>query len=367
MRPFIYERVGDAAEAVQTGTRPARQLHFLAGGTTLLDLMKLDVERPRIVADINELEGSALGRIASRPDPYVVAGVDDSAHLYAFGAVRTKVDVVHADRNTPGYMRSPPVVPYIYALESALDELAAKLGIDPIELRRINDTAVDPIDGRTYSSRSLMRCYDEAAQAFRWRERDPRPGSMRDGDWRVGMGCATALYPTHVGVATARVRLQPDGKARVQTAAHEIGNGAYTVIGQMATERLGVPLSSVAVELGDSNLPPAPIAGGSNTTAGACPAVLRACDAIRGKLLHAAVTANAGALAAAMPRRSRSRMAGSRRRTVQAKVLRSRSNDSAPASSKNTRNSFRPGLGLRRSSSFTPASSRQRAARTAGS
>jgi xanthine dehydrogenase YagR molybdenum-binding subunit len=230
--------------------------------------------------------------ISSRPDPYVVAGVEDSAQLYAYGAVATKVNVVHADRNTPGYMRSPPVVPYIFALESAMDEMAQKLGMDPIEFRRVNDTMTSPIGNRPFSSRSLMTCYDQAAEAFAWKERDAKVGSMRDGDWLVGYGCATAIYPTHTGPAAARVRLMPDGDVRVQIAAHEIGNGVYTVLGQMAAERLGVALSSVTVEVGDTRLPPAPVAGGSNTTASSCSAVLKACDAIRSKLFGAAVTAN---------------------------------------------------------------------------
>ena len=101
--------------------------------------------------------------ISSRPDPYCVAGVEDSAQLYAYGAITTKVNIVHADRGTPGFMRSPPVVPYIYALESAMDEMAIKLGIDPVEFRRINDTDKSPVDGKPYSSRSLMTCYDQAA------------------------------------------------------------------------------------------------------------------------------------------------------------------------------------------------------------
>lgn len=222
--------------------------------------------------------------ISSRPDPYVVAGVNETAHLYAFGAVATKVNIVRADRNTPGYMRSPPVVPYVYALESALDELAIKLDMDPVELRRINDTMTDPIDGKPYSSRSLMKCYDQAAEAFGWKRRNATPASMKDGDWLVGMGCATAVYPTHVGAATARVRMSANGHVRVQTAAHEIGNGIYTVLAQLASERLGVPLDAVSVEVGDSALPPAPVAGGSNTTASTCSAVLKACDAIRAKL-----------------------------------------------------------------------------------
>jgi xanthine dehydrogenase YagR molybdenum-binding subunit len=239
--------------------------------------------------------------VSSRPDPYVVAGVKESAHIYAFGAVQTKVNIVRADRNTPGFMRSPPVVPYIYALESAIDELALKLDMDPVELRRINDTMTDPIDGKPYSSRSLLKCYDEAAAAFGWKRREARPGSMRDGEWLIGWGCATAVYPTHVGAVTARVRLLPNGQVRVQTAAHEIGNGVYTVLAQLAAERLGVPLSSVTVEVGDSMLPPAPVAGGSNTTASTCSAVLKACDAIRDKLFHAASAANDGPLAGRSP------------------------------------------------------------------
>ena len=235
--------------------------------------------------------------ISSRPDPYVVAGVEDTAQLYAYGAVTTKVNLVHADRNTPGYMRSPPVVPYVYALESAMDEMAIKLGMDPIEFRRVNDTMTSPIGGKPYSSRSLMQCYDQAAAAFGWQSRKPQPRSMRDGDWLIGFGCATALYPTHVGPAAARVRLMPNGDVRVQTAAHEIGNGVYTVLAQVAAERLGVNLGSVRVEVGDSRFPPAPVAGGSNTTASTCSAVLKTCDAIRSKLFNAAVAAQEGPLA----------------------------------------------------------------------
>jgi xanthine dehydrogenase YagR molybdenum-binding subunit len=142
-----------------------------------------------------------------------------------------------------------------------------------------------------------MSCYDQAAEAFGWSQRDPQPGSMHDGDWLVGYGCATALYPTHTGPAAARVRLRPNGEARVQIAAHEIGNGAYTVIGQMAAERLGLDLNAVTVEIGDSQLPPAPVAGGSQTTASSCSAVLKTCDLIRTRLIRAAVTANDGPLA----------------------------------------------------------------------
>ena len=299
-RGQMTPRTALVALAARRLNRPVKLVPTRGQGFTIATYRAETRHRVRLGA---RRDGKLVGyvhegrEVTSRPDPYVVAGVEDSARMYAFGAVSTKVDIVHADRNTPGYMRSPPVVPYIYALESAMDELAGKLGMDPIELRRINDTMTDPIDGKPYSSRSLMRCYHEAANAFGWSARSPEPGSMRDGDWLVGFGCATACYPTHIGTATARVRLLPTGEVRVQTAAHEIGTGAYTVIGQMAAERLGVPLASVKVELGDSSLPPAPVAGGSNTTASVCSVVLKACDAIRDKLFRAATTANEGPLA----------------------------------------------------------------------
>jgi xanthine dehydrogenase YagR molybdenum-binding subunit len=221
--------------------------------------------------------------VTSRPDEYSVAGVEDSARLYGFGAVKTAVTMVHADRNTPGFMRSPPVVPYIYALESAMDELAVMLKMDPIELRRVNDSMTDAT-GKPWSSRSLMKCYDEAAERFGWSKRTAEPGSMREDDWLIGWGCASAIYPTHTGAAAARVQFSADGRARVQLAAHEIGTGVMTVVGQMAAERLSIPLDHVHVELGDSKLPPVPVAGGSNQTASCCTVVMKACDAIMAKL-----------------------------------------------------------------------------------
>lgn len=122
------------------------------------------------------------------------------------------VSIVRAARNTPGSMRSPPEVPYMFALESAMDELAFLLRMNPIELRRIYDTMNDPIGGKPYTSRSLMACCDVAAKAFGWQDRNPGPKSMQDGDWLVGYGCATARYPTQMATAAARVRLQRDGR-----------------------------------------------------------------------------------------------------------------------------------------------------------
>ena len=225
--------------------------------------------------------------VSSRPDAYAVGGTKTTTRLYACPNVDSLVSIVRADRNTPGFMRSPPEVPYMFALESAMDELAVKLRMDPIELRRINDTMKEPIGGKSYTSRSLMACFDEGAKAFGWSKRNMTPKSIADGDWLIGYGCATTCYPTQMAPAAARVQLRRDGRVRVQIAGHEIGNGAYTVIAQAAAEKLDVPYENVAVFIGDSDLPPAPVAGGSNSTASTCSAVITVCDSIRRRLLQA--------------------------------------------------------------------------------
>src|SRR6201986_695637 len=225
--------------------------------------------------------------ITSRPDPYAVGGTKTTTRMYACSNVDSLVSIVRADRNTPGFMRAPPELPYMFALESAMDELAYELKMDPIELRRVNDTMKEPIKGLPYTSRSLMACFEEGAKAFGWSKRKPEPKSMAEGDWLIGYGCATSCYPTQMAPAAARVRLERDGRVRVQIAGHEIGNGAYTVIGQAAAERLGVPVEKVSVFIGDSDLPPAPVAGGSNSTASTFSTVITVWKQIRQKLLKA--------------------------------------------------------------------------------
>ena len=218
--------------------------------------------------------------ITSRPDDYAVAGIDATTRMYACPNVASAVTLVHADRNTPGFMRAPAETPYVFALESAMDELAEKLGMDPIELRRINDTMHEPIKGLPFTSRSMMKCFDQGSAAFGWSKRNSKPGQMRDGDWLVGMGCAMSCYPSQQAPAAARVRLEASGTAQVAIACAEIGNGAYTVLAQTAALKLGIDLAKVKVVMGDSTLPPGPVAGGSVTTASACNAVAMACDAV---------------------------------------------------------------------------------------
>ena len=235
--------------------------------------------------------------VTSRPDPYAVAGVETTTRMYACPNISAKVSIVHADRATPGFMRAPAEVPYMFALESAMDELAVKLDMDPVELRRVNEPEKDPVKNLPYSSRTLMPCFDAAAKAFGWAKRGKQPGSMRDGDWLIGWGCATSCYPTHVAPAAVRVRITPDGQVLVQSAAHEIGTGIITIMGITAADRLGAKLDDVAVEIGDSRLPPAPVAGGSNSSASICNAISAACEQIRARVALAAVQANDGVFA----------------------------------------------------------------------
>jgi xanthine dehydrogenase YagR molybdenum-binding subunit len=222
--------------------------------------------------------------VTSRPSNYNVSGTETTARMYACPNILTKVSIVHADRNTPGFMRAPPDTPYMFPLESAMDELAAALGLCPIELRRRNDTERDPATGKRFSGRKLMECFDRAAERFGWRERTPQPGSMHDGDWLVGWGCASAAYPSNIAASAARVTLTAHGSARVEMAGQDIGTGAYTVAAMTAAERLGLQLDAVNVEFGDTRLPPAPLAAGSSHTASIVHAITTACERLKEQL-----------------------------------------------------------------------------------
>ena len=235
--------------------------------------------------------------VTSRPSYYNVSGTESTARMYAVLNIRTRVNIVHADRNTPGFMRAPPDTPYMFPLECAMDELAAELGIDPIELRRRNEPERDPVTGLAFSSRQLMRCFDQGADTFGWSKRDPRPGSMQEGDWLVGHGCAGAGYPSNISGTAARVTLRPGGKATVRLAGCDIGTGAYTVVAITTADRLGLAVDHVTVEMGDTELPPAALAAGSSHTASIAHAVTRACDDLRERLARAAATSNDGPLA----------------------------------------------------------------------
>ena len=301
-RGALTQRTALIAVASRRLNRPVKLVATRSQGFTIASYRAETRHHIRLAADRNSKFSALIHEgweVTSRADNYMVAGTDASTRLYACPNVASNVSIVHADRATPGFMRSPPELPYLFALESAVDELAVALKMDPIELRRINDTQREPIKGLPYTSRALMPCFDAAAKAFGWSRRQARPGSMHDGDWLIGWGCAATMYPTQMAPATARVTLSPRGTVGVQTAAHEIGNGAYTAVALTVADRLGVDMDKVTVELGDSELPPAPVAGGSNTTASVCNVVAEACEKIRARIAAAAVAAKDGPFARA--------------------------------------------------------------------
>ena len=230
--------------------------------------------------------------LTSRDDRFAVAGSDSTARLYACKNVRTLVKNVSTDRQAPGFMRAPPETPYLFAMESAMDELAHQLKIDPVELRLRNDTMVETVSGKPYTSRSLAQCIAKGSELFGWSNRNPEPGSHSSETEHIGWGYATAFYPTQMGPAQCTVTLtpQPDSTvhARVQVGTHEIGTGIRTVVTQTAADLLGLRLEDVDVVIGDSELPAAPLSAGSNSTATVCSVVAKACQNLQHRIARSA-------------------------------------------------------------------------------
>lgn len=199
--------------------------------------------------------------------------------MYGTPAMRTTHRLARLNVPAPSWMRAPGETPGMYALESAMDELAVALDMDPVELRIANEPAVEPESGLAFSSRHLVGCLREGAEQFGWAERDPRPGIRRQGRWLAGTGVAASTYPARRRPSTATAAVV-DGGYEVRIAAADIGTGARTVLGELAASVLGVDAASVRVVLGDSALPDAPLAGGSMGTASWGSAVAAACEAL---------------------------------------------------------------------------------------
>ncbi len=224
-----------------------------------------------------------------------------SEMLYACPNVAVTHRLVSLNRPLPTFMRAPGEASGSFALESAIDELAAAAGIDPIEIRLRNYADIDPHEDKPFSSKALHQCYRAGAEAFGWANRSPQPGSMRDGDVLIGWGMATATYPVNRSKSSARVIFDSDGGVVVQAATQDLGTGTYTIMAQLAADALQLPLHRVRFELGDSLFPPAPISGGSQTAASVGPAVLAAVEAAKQKLFTMALASNRPPLTGAAP------------------------------------------------------------------
>jgi len=192
------------------------------------------------------------------------------------------------------FMRAPGEAVGTFALECAIDELAERLDIDPVELRTRNEPEKDPLQGTPFSSRHLVAAWRMGAERFGWSARQNKPRMRQEGEWLVGLGCAAATYPYHrMPGGAARITLRRDGSAHLEFAAHEMGMGTATTHAMVAAERLGLPLAQVTVAYGDSALPGMILAGGSQQTASVGHAVIEAQRALVAKLLALAPAGSA--------------------------------------------------------------------------
>ncbi len=206
----------------------------------------------------------AMTRHNNVPEPFI----NPTRTLYRSDTFKLAVEVTYLDMLANTFMRAPGETPGSFALELAIDELAYELDIDPVELRLRNDPEQDPLNGQPFSSHHMAEAYRAGAERFGWAKRSSTPGAVREGEWQVGRGVATATYPYfRMPGGAARITLTRDGRASVATAAHEMGMGTATALTQVAAERLGLPPGKVAVEIGDSTLPGLILAGGSQQTA----------------------------------------------------------------------------------------------------
>ena len=211
--------------------------------------------------------------------------VSQTKLLYAGANRLTFMRLAELDLPEGNSMRAPGEAPGLMALEIAMDEMAEKLGLDPVEFRILNDTQVDPEKpDRPFSRRQLVQCLQQGAERFGWNKRHPQPAQVRDGQWLVGMGMAAGFRNNQLSKSAARVRLGRDGVVTVETDMTDIGTGSYTIIAQTAAEMMGVPLDRVVVRLGDSTFPVSCGSGGqwgaNNSTAG----VYAACVKLRGAI-----------------------------------------------------------------------------------
>ena len=260
-----------AASASKLAGRPVRLVlsregvYRIVGGRTLTEQhMSLGAQADGRFDALIQTGTVAMGRHNNMPEPFILP----ARSAYQAGSFRLDVEAAKMDMLANTFMRAPGESVGTFALESAVDELADNLGMDPIELRIRNEPEKDPTTGTPFSSRNIVEAYKAGAERFGWSKRSPKPGARREGEWLIGMGCATATYPYYrMPGGAARITLTSDGRARVEIAAHEMGMGTATTHTMVTADRLGLGMECVTVDYGDSHFPGVVLAGGSQQTA----------------------------------------------------------------------------------------------------
>lgn len=273
-----------AATALQRPVRVVmtrRQMFSLAG------YRSPTAQRVRLGADpdgrLRALEHRSLNQTSTVYE-FVEPGAGVARVMYDADAHHTANHVVRLDVPSPTWMRAPGEAPGSFAVEAALDELAERSGIDPIELRLRNEPSAGPVSGLPFSSRNLPACFQEGARRFGWADRDPRPGVRREGRWLLGTGTAAASFGAGAAPSTAKVTAEADGSFTVRIAAADIGTGARTALTLIAADALETAPERVRVRIGDSDFGPAMIAGGSMGTRSWAWAVTAAASELRERL-----------------------------------------------------------------------------------
>ncbi|MBV8731139.1 MAG: xanthine dehydrogenase family protein molybdopterin-binding subunit, partial [Acidobacteriia bacterium] len=224
-----------------------------------------------------------------------------SAVLYACPNVKISHRVARLNLGAPAPMRAPGEAPGSFALESAMDELAFQIGMDPVDLRIRNHADRDPEKDQDWTSKHVIESYRRGAELFGWSRRSAQPASMRKGKLLVGYGMATAAYPANRRPGSASVRMLADATVIVESATQDLGTGTYTILAEIAADELGISLENVRTRIGDSSLPKAGVSGGSSTSASVGPAVKAAARAVREKAIKTAIGDPRSPLSGLMP------------------------------------------------------------------
>ena len=244
----------------------------------------------------------------SRFDLMPFTGGETTSRIYGWPAFRAATTLVRLDTQTPGFMRAPMEMAPFFALESAVDELAENLAMDPVALRILNDAKADPISGKPFSSRHLVQCLQRGAERFGWSRRKHAARSMRlDDGTLVGWGVAAGAYPAYITPAIARIRLHADGHVDLSVGAHEMGQGIRSAIAAVAEEELGVPAGQLRILIGDTIVPPQHVTAGATGAATVSVPIAKAALRLRGELAELAAKNGRSVFASVHPATTRLR------------------------------------------------------------
>jgi xanthine dehydrogenase YagR molybdenum-binding subunit len=289
VKGLIWPQEALAALAAKIVACPVRVVLSRANMYSFLGYQPRIVQKMGLGADIGGVLSAVthdVVNLTSVTDDFIEAATEASKLLYATPSMRLGQRAERAHVAMPTAMRAPGEGPGLWALESAMDELAVKLGMDPLDLRLSNYADADPATGAPWSSKKLREAYEEGARLFGWRTLPRTP--QRDGDWVIGHGMASCLMGTFRFPSRAQVTLRRDGTALIETGTQDIGTGTLTIFPQIAADVLGLPSSKVELMMGNTKLPEAGPTYGSSSTMGVGAAVLTAAQDVRGKLARLA-------------------------------------------------------------------------------